>query len=165
MIFISSTIKDKRFIGENTLTDLFTWIDSAYAVHPNMKGRTGGAMSMGYGIIHAKGNKQKINTKSSTESEFVGFRKYIPYNIWLMLFMEEQGYKIVSYTVYQDNQSTIKMLINRRNSCTVNSRNFDFRYFFVKNRIKNGEFKVEYCPSTKMIANYFTKPLMGERFR
>ena len=37
--------------------------------------------------------------------------------------------------------------------------------FFVKDRIDKGELKVEYCPTLLMIADYFTKPLMGARFR
>ena len=42
------------------------WIDAAYAVHGNIIGYTGGAISMGYGIIHGEILKQKINVKSST---------------------------------------------------------------------------------------------------
>jgi hypothetical protein len=37
-----------------------------------MRGHTGGAMSFGTGIIHGKASKQKLNTKSSTETEVVG---------------------------------------------------------------------------------------------
>ena len=47
-------------------------MDAAYAVHNNMRRHTGGAISMGYVIMHGKAPKQKINVKSSTESEFVG---------------------------------------------------------------------------------------------
>ena len=81
LTFVKNTIKDKRIIGAKTLTDLYTWIDAAYAVHNNMRGHTGGAISMGYGIMHGKASKQKINVKSSTESELVGMGKYVPYNI------------------------------------------------------------------------------------
>ena len=37
--------------------------------------------------------------------------------------------------------------------------------FFVKDHIDKDEMKVEYCPTTIMLADYFTKPLMGNRFR
>ena len=58
----------------------------------------------------------------------------------------------------------MKMLINGRNSCTGNSQHINVRYFFIKDRIKNEEFKVEYWPSSHIIADYFTRPLMGKRF-
>jgi hypothetical protein len=165
LIWIMNTIDEKRVIGATSLRDLFTWIDAAYAVHANMRGQTGGAISMGYGILHGKSSKQKINVKSSTESELVGVSEYLPYNIWLMMFMGAQGYGIENNVVYQDNQSCIRMHINGRNSCTGNSRHINVRYFFVKDRINKGELKVEYCPTLLMIADYFTKPLMGARFR
>ena len=91
---MKNTIKDKIIIGAKTLTDLYKWIYAAYTVHNNMRGHTGGAISMGYGIMHGKASKQKINVKSSTESELVGMGKYVPYNIWFIMFMGAQGYPI-----------------------------------------------------------------------
>ena len=64
---------------------------------------------MGFGIIHGGAGKQKLNTKISTESELVGMSEYLPYNIWLVMFLEAHGYKIVNNTIYQDNKSAILM--------------------------------------------------------
>ena len=58
--------------------------------------------------------------------------------------------------------SSMKMEKNSRNSCTRNSRSI--RYFFVKDRLDKNEFRLEYCPTEKMIADYFTKPLQGALF-
>ena len=120
LIWILNTIDDKRVIGARSLKELFTWIDAAYAVHANMRGQTGGDISMGYGLLHGKSSKQKINVKSSTESELVKTCEYLPYNIWLIMFMEAQGYGIKNNIVYQDNSSTMKILINGKNSFTGN---------------------------------------------
>ena len=70
------------------------WIDAAYDVHNNMRGHTGGAISIGYGIMHGKASKQKINVKISTESELVGMGEYVSYNIWFIMFMGSQVYAI-----------------------------------------------------------------------
>ena len=37
-------------------------------------------------------------------------------------------------------------------------------YFFITDRIKNGEVKVAYCPTNNMLADFFTKPLQGTTF-
>ena len=163
--FIHGTINEKRIIGARNLLDVFTWIDASYAVHSNMRSHTGGAISMGYGVLHAKSSKQKINVKSSTEAELVGVSEYIPHNIWLIMFLKSQGYEMRNNTVYQDNKSAILMEKNGRNSCTGNSRHINVRYFFVKDRIDKGEFKVHYCPTLLMLADFFTKPIVGKRFR
>ena len=107
---------------------------------------------------------QKLNTKSSTEAELVGVSEYIPYNLWLMMFLDAQGYGIKNNVVYQDNKSAILMERNGRNSCTGNSRHINVRYFFVKDRIDKGEIRVEYLPTDLMLADYFTKPLNGAKF-
>ena len=64
---MKNTIKDKIIIVAKKLSDLYTWIDAAYSVQNNMRGHTGGAISMGCGTIHRNVLKQKINVKSSTE--------------------------------------------------------------------------------------------------
>ena len=78
--------------------------------------------------------------------------------------MKEQGYNITNNVMYQDNQSAIKMEKNGRNSCTGNSRHIDIRYFFVKDRVDKKEVRVEYCPSSSMLTDFFTKPLQGQMF-
>ena len=162
--YIKCTIEDVRVIGASNLTDIYTWIDAAYGVNPDMKSQTGGAMSLGVGVLHAKSSKQKLNVKSSTEAELVGSSEYIPYNLWLLMFMDKQGYTIKNNVLYQDNQSTILMLKNGRNSCTGNSRHINIRHFFVKDRVDKKEVRIEYCPSLLMLADFFTKPLQGELF-
>jgi len=48
------------------------WVDSSYAVHPDMKSHTGIYMTLGTkGATYMSSCKQKINTKSSTEAELV----------------------------------------------------------------------------------------------
>ena len=163
--FIKGTIKDQRIIGADSLRDLHVWVDASHAVHENMRGHTGGTMSMGRGTLHNKSSKQKLNTRSTTESELVGVSEYLPYDLWQVNFFMEQGYDIRNNIIYQDNESAIKMERNGRNSCTGNSRHVDIKFFWVKDRVDKKEVRIEYCPTTLMLADYFTKPLQGNLFR
>jgi hypothetical protein len=43
-------------------------VDASFAVHPNMRGHTGGGLSLGQGFPIVSSTKQKLNTRSSTES-------------------------------------------------------------------------------------------------
>ena len=147
---MKNTIKDKIIIGAKTLSNLYTWIDVAYAVYNNIRGHTGGEISMGYGIIHRKALNQEINVKRSIEFELVGIGEYFPYNIWFIMFMSAQWYGIENSVIYKDNQSVMCMEKNRRNLCTGNSRHICIRYFFVKDIIDKVEMKAEYCPTHLM---------------
>ena len=71
-MWIENTIEDKHIIGARILSYLFTWIDAAYAVHDNIIIHSGGAILMGYGIIHGKLLKRNINVNISIEAELVG---------------------------------------------------------------------------------------------
>ena len=108
------TIDEERIIAAGSLQHVYTWVDAAYAVHPDYKSHTGGAMSMGRGILHSKSTRQKLNTKSSTEAELVGVSEYLPFNIWLRMFLKEQGYDLDENILYQDNRSAILMEKNGR---------------------------------------------------
>ena len=165
MCFLNATKGDVRVIGCDSLDNIFTWVDASFAVHNNMRSHTGGAMSFGWGVVHAKSSKQKLNTKSSTEEEVVGLSEYLPYNIWFLNFLDAQGYTIKNNIVYQDNQSAMRMEKNGRNSCTGNSRHIHIKYFFVKDRVDNNELKIQYCPTAEMLADFFTKPLQGALFK
>ena len=162
--FIRGTLDDRRVIGATSLNEMVTWVDAAFASHMDKKSHTGGTISFGVGVVHSKSGKQKLNTKSSTEAELVGVSDYLPYHIWIINFLQAQGYNIKKKTLYQDNQSAIKMERNGRNSCTGNSRHIDIRYFFVHDRVKTGQIEVIYCPTERMVADFFTKPLQGKVF-
>ena len=92
--FVKGTLDDVRIIGATNLQSIFMFVDASYAVYANMRGQTGGCLSMGHGVFHAKSSKQKINTKSSTETELVGVGEYLPYDLWALHFIEAQGYEI-----------------------------------------------------------------------
>ena len=163
MCWIKQTATDVCTVGADNLLDMIVMIDSAHAVHNNMRGHTGGITSYGTGVIDQKSSKQKMNTRSSTETEHVGTSEYLPKPIFFELFMEAQGYK-PRMTLAKDNESEIRMLVNGKASCTSNSKHVAIKYFWCTDRIKNGNITVKHCPTEKMVADYMSKPLQGKLF-
>ena len=108
--YLQGTKGMTRIMGMDRLNYLQTWVDTSYAVHRDMRGHTGGVISLGRGTAIHGCSKQKINTKSSTESEVVGASDFLPYIIWASYFLNAQGYKLHRNIFYQDNTSAIKML-------------------------------------------------------
>jgi hypothetical protein len=141
------------------------WIDASFNVHPDMKSHTGITMSLGKGSPFLSSISQKLNTKSSTETELVGVDDGMPLVIWTRNFMIEQGYDVKDNVVYQDNQSAILIERNGRASSGRRTRHVNIRYFFVTDRVKNGELRIEYCPTGDMWGDSFTKPLQGSAFK
>ena len=165
MRYLNGTKELKLTLKANSANIIKWWIDAAYAVHNNMRSHTGATMSMGKGSILSKSTKQKLNVRSSTEAELVGTDDIMPEIIWTNYFLEKQGYKSNDTIVYQDNKSAILLEKNGKTSSGKRTKHINVRYFFITDRINNKELHIEYCPTDKMIADYFTKPLQGTKFQ
>ena len=122
-------------------------------------------MTYGRGAPITVSKKQKLNTRSSTESELVGADDVAIMILWTRLFMEEQGYEITKNILYQDNKSTILLENNGKQSSSQRTRAINIRYFFITDQVKRGNVEVAYCPTKAMTADYMTKPLQGSLFK
>lgn len=69
-----------------------------------MRSHTGGTMSLRKGSIYITSTKQKLNTKSSMESELVGVNDVMPMILCTKYFLDTQGYDTSASTINQDNQ-------------------------------------------------------------
>jgi hypothetical protein len=85
--------------------------------------------------------------------------------LWVMYFLEAQGYITKPTTIHQDNMSTMLLANNGRASSSKRTRHLNIRYFFITDRIGRGEVRVKYCPTDDMIGDFYTKPLNGAKFR
>ena len=140
------------------------WIDGSFAVHPDMKSHTGGTMSLGRGSGYSGSTGQKLNTRSSTETELVAVDDFMPQILWTRYFFEAQGYTNQDTIIFQDNKSAILLEKNGRASSSKRTRHINIRYYFIHDRIQAGEVRAEYCPTKEMVADFFTKPLQGQQF-
>ena len=162
--YINATKDIGMILESDNIAQIYAYVDASFAVHSDMKSHTGSLISLGKGAIHAKSNKQRLMTKSSTESELVGLSDTIPVVIWLRNLLLEQGYNVNPAIMYQDNMSTITMA-KKGKSTNERTRHINIRYFFAKDKIESGELKIEYLQTEDMIADLLTKPLQGEKFR
>ena len=87
-------------------TSIVKWyIDASFAVHPNMRGHTGRAATLGRGFTIVSSTKQKLNTRSSTEAELVGIDDLMLAILWTWYFLKAQGYQVEDNILYRDNRS------------------------------------------------------------
>jgi hypothetical protein len=146
-------------------TYVIKWnVDAAFAVHKDLKSQTGGMMTMGEGAAIATSLKQKINTRSSTESELVAVDDLMGQILWTNYFLDEQGYNCKDTVIYQDNKSAILLEKNGKSSSSKRTKHINVRYFFITDRVNNNEVSIEYRPTDDMVADFFTKSLQGQKF-
>jgi len=148
----------------DNIISILAYIDASHGVHDNLRSHTGSVVTMGKGPVYAKSSSQKINTKSSTESELVGLSDSVGQVIWARNFLIGQGYDVQAATIYQDNKSTIQLVINGKSN-SERTKHIAMRYFFIKDRIDKKEINVKYLETENMISDILTKPLQGNLFR
>ena len=120
--YINATIHMELTLGVDSLNNLNWFIDSAHQVHEDCKWHTGEELTLGQGAVISKSSGQKMNTKSSSETELVGVDNLLPTVLWTKYFIKAQGYNVEHSIIHQDNEFTLRMLINGKKSCTPQSK-------------------------------------------
>ena len=137
------------------------WIDVSYGVHKDFQGHTGGTIILGTRQPSSTPQKQKLNTRSSTESELVGIENIMPMVLWNNLFMAAQGYEVKGNIVYQDNRIAIMLANSGKDSIRKRTKHINIRYFFVTYRLAKKDTSMEYLPTADMYRDFHTDPTQG----
>ncbi len=167
MKFLSITKEDVLTLSADDGVHCIEWsVDSAFAVHPDMKSHIGGTMMFkgGKGAIIGTSAKQKMNTDSSTTAELAGVSQVLPLILWSKLFIEAQGYKMKDNVLFQENKSTILLANNGKASSGKRTRALNIRYFYITNKVKQGNIIIQYCSTDKMTSDFMSKSLQGTKF-
>ena len=121
--------------------------------------------SLGRGATSSYSRKLKLNTRSSTETELVTADMFMPDMLWSLHFIQAQGYDAECVGLYQDNISTQLLIKNSKMLSGKKIKHIKAKFFFIKDRVDDGEVKVLDCPSEEMWVDIMTKPLQGTAFR
>jgi hypothetical protein len=165
MIYIRCTRTMPLIMSANGSVILRWWVDASFVVHPNVREHSGGGLSLGRGFPIVSSTKQKLNTRSSTETDIVGTDDFMPAICWTRYFMKAQGYGVKDNVLFQDNKSSILLEKNGKASSSKRTKHINIRYFCITDRVSKEEASVVWCPTGDMIVDYATKPLQGALFQ
>jgi hypothetical protein len=92
--YLNDTIKYHFTLICSDLKNLTRYIDGSYALHSDMRGKSGAVLVAGNCALLFQSNKQKVNTRSSTETELITVDDALPTVQWTKSLMMEQGYDL-----------------------------------------------------------------------
>jgi hypothetical protein len=141
------------------------YVDGSHNIHWDCKGHGGAVFTLGKGATSSYSRKVKLNTRSSTETELLTADMYMPEMLWSLHFILAQGYEAECVGLYQDNISTQLLIKNGKMSSGKKTKHIKVKFFFIKDRVDDGEIRVIDCPTEEMWADIMTKPLQGTAFR
>jgi hypothetical protein len=135
MRYIRGTYTMPLILSANGSGILKWWVDAPFAVHPNMRGHLGGGLSLGREFPIVSSTKQKLNTRSSTETEIVGADDFMPAICWTRYFMKAQAFDVKENILFQENKSSIILEKNGKASSIKRTKHINIQYFFITERI------------------------------
>jgi hypothetical protein len=109
--YLKGTLHFELTISCNSLDKLTWYIDGSYGIHEDMKGHSGAVLMIGDSTVLSRSNKQKVNTRSSTEAELITVDDTLPTVQWAKSFMMDQGYDLET-VIKEDNKSTMLLMKN-----------------------------------------------------
>ncbi len=163
--YLSGTKYLKLKLRVDDLGQLKWYVDGSHNVHGDCRGHAGAMLSMGKGAVVSYSRNIKMNTRSLTETELVGADMFMPEIIWLLCFIQLQGYEAECIRLYQDNTNSQLLMKNGFFLCGKKTKLIKAKFFFIKNKVDVGEVRVIDCSTEEIWADILTKPLQGMAFR
>jgi hypothetical protein len=163
--YLNGTKYLKLNVGVDNLGMPKWYIDGSHNVHWDCKGHRGVVFMLGKGAMSSYSRKVKLNTRSLTETELYTADMFILEMLWSLHFIQAQGYETECAGLYQDNTSLQLLIKNGSMSIGKKTKHIKVKFFFIKDRVGNGEIKLINCPTEVMWADIMTKLLQGTAFR
>ncbi len=98
---------------------------------------------MGRGFPISVSTKQKLNTRSSTESELIGVNGMMPIIFWTCYFLLSQGYGIIENLLLQDKKSSILLEQNGKASGGKRTRHINIRNILITDWVNMKEISID----------------------
>jgi hypothetical protein len=139
--------------------------DSSYLNEANARSRVGAHMYLGNdtskkaelfnGPIHTVSTVEKNVLSSAAEAEVCGTYHAMKEGLPIRTLLEEMGHPQPATPIQLDNATATgfaNMDIKQRKS-----RAMDMRFYWVQDRVQQGQYKVYWAPAALNLADYFTK--------
>ena len=99
---------------------------------------------------------------SSAEAEYIALSAAYQEAVWLrQLYNGLGGWSSSSTSLQTDSQSAMAMSENPR--FHGRAKHIEIKYHYIRDRVQTGEVKLQYCPTTEMVADVLTKALSSDK--
>jgi hypothetical protein len=142
--------------------------DSDYAGDPEDRLSTYGYIFTLYrGPISWTSKKQRSVSTSTTEAEYVALCQAGKQAVWSRGLLRELGHTDLLESKFTvpiscDNEAAIRLAENPENH--ARSKHIDVQFHYIRQLVAYNYIRIDFCPSTHMVADVLTKPLSKRLF-
>ncbi|KAL5548769.1 hypothetical protein UlMin_004000 [Ulmus minor] len=162
--YLAGTINHGICFNATPNTTLTAFTDADYASSPDDRRSTGGfCVYLGDNLVSWSCSKQKVVSRSSTESEYRAVANTVAELIWLISLLSELQITSSSLPmVYCDNLSATYLTANP--ILHAQTKHVEVDHHFIREKVQDNILGVEHVPAEEQIADIFTKPLSSQLF-
>jgi hypothetical protein len=152
-----------RYIASSNI-HLHGFTDSNWAGSAKDKKSTSGmCFNLGSAMISCGSRKQKSVALSTAEAEYMAACEACTEAIWLRKLISDLFDQIPKSTIiYCDNQSCIRL--SKQPVFPERSKHIEIKYYFIQDKVQEGEVKLKYIPTDEQTVDILTKPLSRIKF-
>ena len=113
--------------------------------------------------ISWRSKKQSCVALSTAEAEYIALAIAVQESVWLQeLLSSMKEASVKPATIFEDNKSAICLAKNPQYH--GRAKHIDIKHHFIRQRVQDGDIKLEFCKSEDMIADMLTKGLNFYQF-
>ncbi|XP_062085399.1 uncharacterized mitochondrial protein AtMg00810-like [Humulus lupulus] len=163
--YLKGTAHLGTLIQPDTTHELHCFTDADWASCPDDHRSTSAyCVFLGLNLISWSSAKQKVVSRSSTESEYRALANGASEISWLQSLLAELGFPLwVPPMLHCDNMRTLHLASNP--VLHARTKHVEIDYHFVRERVKSGHLQLCFTPSDNQVADCLTKPLVASRFQ
>ena len=152
-----------RFVNSDTF-ELSGYSDSDWAgCVESRKSTSGFVFQVGKCCVSWSSKKQPVVALSSTEAEYIALCRAAQETVWLRNLLRDVGFSQAEpTTVREDNQGAIALAKNPKDH--PRTKHVDVKYHYTREVIDKRLMKVDYIPTSDMVADTLTKALPRPAF-
>lgn len=151
--------------GKISEDDLIGYADADWAENQQDRKSNSGYLFKVYDALISWGcRKQTSVALSSTEAEYIALAEASQEAVCIRrLLAAFEGKMKGTSTIFEDNQSCLKLVYNKKIS--NRTKHVDTKYHYVKDLKEKSILDYKYCPTDQMLADMLTKPLGAVKLR
>jgi hypothetical protein len=123
----------------------------------------GSIFQLGGQTIAHRSKKQVTVVTSSTEGEYMAAACTAKLGLWLIQILNELGCMFSNpILIHIDNTASLNLTKDAQYH--ARTKHIDIQHHFIQEHVTDSTFTVSHLPTSEMVANILTKPLMKESF-